>query len=90
MRKRYLALILLMFFLAVAILACGGPKVQKITGTLESFSSDPPQVVVNGITFPLAAGMKKYADKAETGKMYEFTVDEHGNVIFIKPLETGE
>jgi hypothetical protein len=87
MKLRYIALIVLIFFLAGMILACGSkePKTRKISGTLDNWTTNPPQVTISGTNYPAAAGMLKFVEKAEKGKTYEFTIDQFGNVIGATP-----
>jgi hypothetical protein len=87
MRNRHIAIALLIILIVCAGLACSkAPRTQTIEGTLDSWSFDPPSVTVNGIEYGLAEGLAQYLEDAEAGKMYKIVVDEHGNVIAVKPL----
>jgi len=87
MKLKYIALILLVFFLAGMMMACGNkaPKTRTISGTLDDWTTSPPQVTISGKNYPAAEGMIKFVEKAEKGKTYEFTIDQFGNVIAAKP-----
>ena len=87
MKLRYIALILLVFFLAGMMMACGSkaPKTHKISGTLDDWTTNPPGVTISGTKYPVAEGMAKFVQKAEKGKTYEFTIDQFGNVIAAVP-----
>ncbi len=88
MRKNTLVILILVSVLAMMFISsCGnddeGPRV--ITGTLMNWNEENGTVNVDGSEYKVAEGMKAFVGQAEQGKSYEFTLDEHGNIIAAKP-----
>ena len=88
MRKNTLVILIMISVLVMMFISsCGngdeGPRV--ITGTLISLDMENGTVNVDGSEYKVAEGMKAFESQAEEGKRYEFTLDEHGNIIAAKP-----
>jgi len=89
MRKNTIVIIIMISVLVMMFISsCGnddeGPRV--ITGTLMSWDAENGTVNIDGSDYKVAEGMKAFVGQAEQGKLYEFTMDEHHNIIAAKPL----
>lgn len=83
MRKNTIVILILVSVLVMMFLSsCGNDdKPRVITGTLISLDLENGTVNIDGSDYKVAEGMKAFESQAEEGKRYEFTLDEHGNII---------
>ena len=89
MRRDVITLLLVTLILSIIVAAgCSedsGPK--ELRGILNDFNIDPPTVIIDDKEYPAAEGMVQFAERAEKGAEYFFTIDEFGSVIKMTPVK---
>ena len=65
------------------------PEVAACTfvGTLDDVSVDDGTMTIDGIVYAVAEGMAVVLPHAVIGGTYEFTIDTHGSIICVIPVE---
>ena len=86
MFRNVLAIVLLAVIISAMFAGCDGGKTRVITGVLEDWDEANMTVIVDGISYKVAAGGEKWFEQGEKGKTYKFTIDEFGSVIAVNKV----